>query len=380
MSSRASSPIVLWVVAFVLLLAPLGFTIGGAVMVWKQHSKLSSWPAVQASITAASIVDIKGSKGSRTYRPHITYFYTVGTSQYSSSNVTPITSAAASHAWAKSMLARFPVGTIQQAYYDPASPADAFLLHEYDFQPYLFLSIGAVIYPLALMAILSGLNSRTRPAEPDSRGGGSWLLPIADTPARRSRRGFWYAFSGIPMLLVPGHYFYVAQPPYETSAYITSGICVAFWLVLLLLWWRSLRVSGLIGDPKIQLSHTPVCIGDPLLITVDVPMFTQMLNGQARLRLLANEAKRTGSGKNIRTTNTQLFEATSPPVALDTAPGGLLTLVLDTELPVTAPATSSPTDNPTNSWVVVLEIQVQGRPKCKVETPLIVKPIGSVEV
>ena len=83
-----------------------------------------------------------------TYRPAITYEYTVEGETYRSSNVLPgpgLTSRS-DRGWAQGVVADHPEGATVTAYYDPENPSNAFLVkNQQRLFPLAFAGVGVVV-------------------------------------------------------------------------------------------------------------------------------------------------------------------------------------------------------------------------------------------
>jgi hypothetical protein len=156
------------------------------------------------------------SSTSTSYRPKVTFDYTVDGRAFTSSTVTPVETWGA-HDWAAAVAARFPAGSRATAYYDPASPARAFLLPEYQFSPYLL-----AIFPLAHLC--AGLAALVGPRLGMTRTLSLVLL-------------VWTAAGAACF----GHYFARVGAAATTPSRVALGIYAGLGSLALLLWIASLR-------------------------------------------------------------------------------------------------------------------------------------------
>lgn len=105
---------------------------------------------VDAKVTAKQ-VDVKHDSDGNTYTPKVTYEYVVDGKPYHGDKVLPI-DISSGGGWAKEIVDRFDVGGIATAYYDPADPTKAFLIHEVSFFPYVF-----ILFPMIFTCIGLGV-------------------------------------------------------------------------------------------------------------------------------------------------------------------------------------------------------------------------------
>ncbi len=89
--------------------------------------KTSGWATAHATIIESKIVEVDDSEGVQ-YKPHISYTYHVGTTEYTSSKINPSGSWSSSFpSIASKPVNRFPAGKTVQAYYNPSRPEESFL-------------------------------------------------------------------------------------------------------------------------------------------------------------------------------------------------------------------------------------------------------------
>jgi hypothetical protein len=92
-----------------------------------------------------------------TYRPAVTYEYTVDGETYRSSNVLPgpgLTSRS-DRGWARGIVADHPEGATVTAYYDSEGPSNAFLVRDdQQFLPLVFAGTGVVIVLFGVVTLI----------------------------------------------------------------------------------------------------------------------------------------------------------------------------------------------------------------------------------
>lgn len=119
----------------------------GAWMVWQQWDRLEHWQPVQATVTASTVQRHSGARNGPTYSPRVTYHYAVNGVAYTASSVTPLGESRGGR-WAWDVAARYTPGERTTAWYDPARPERAYLLHEWSALPWV-----VVVFPMALIAL-----------------------------------------------------------------------------------------------------------------------------------------------------------------------------------------------------------------------------------
>ena len=136
-----------------------GFLAIGARMLAKEQHRLSVFRPVQATVLSTRVDEHSDSDGS-TYEPVVVYRYRVGDRSYTASRVTPLEESR-SGSWASRVAGRYEVGSTYTAFYDPANPADAYLLRSRSVIPWAFVAFSVV--GLAFIAVaIRGTREMTR--------------------------------------------------------------------------------------------------------------------------------------------------------------------------------------------------------------------------
>jgi hypothetical protein len=130
--------------------------------------------------------------------------------------------------WAKATAALYVKGKPCQAYYDPANPSEAFLLHEYDFMPYMITMICATIFTAGLI-VLTRAYLQWRHGKPEH------------VPRRTALRAkAWSHFCALLLFggcaLALSHFFSVSEHPQSRSIKpLVFSIVVGFLFCIYLL-------------------------------------------------------------------------------------------------------------------------------------------------
>ena len=135
-----------------LLVVP-GFLVGVALLggggyLWHdQNQAVETAETTDATVRSSTVeVDRIGSDGP-TYRPNVTYEYTVDGETYRSSNVFPGPGHLwrSDRGWAVDIVADYPEGETVTAYHDPENPSNAFLIADRTpLIPLVMLGIGGL--------------------------------------------------------------------------------------------------------------------------------------------------------------------------------------------------------------------------------------------
>lgn len=112
------------------------------------RSATTRYLPVEARILSHELKEVVDHEGDPSWTPVISYEYAVGGQIYQSKNVTPLPLASFKD-WAESVLDRFPVGTVQTAYYDPVQPDQAYL-HRTKFSAVYYGALGFGVLLLVL--------------------------------------------------------------------------------------------------------------------------------------------------------------------------------------------------------------------------------------
>jgi hypothetical protein len=127
------------------------FLILGGKLAYDQHVRLTSWQPVVVRVLSTTIKNhhSRNGKGRDTWSPAVMYVYEVDGQPYSSSQVLPVNESR-SGSWAEHIADRYAPGRSYTAWYNPADPKQAYLLHEASWLPYIFLVVPLSIWSLML--------------------------------------------------------------------------------------------------------------------------------------------------------------------------------------------------------------------------------------
>ena len=124
---------------FLALSIPIGlaFVLFGLYETLRQHRLNATFQPVQATIKSSELL----SAGEDSFRPSVSFHYKVDGGSYTSTEVFP-SYVSGTRGWALNIVRRFNRDDQVTAWYDPGSPAEAYLIKHYDFMPYALI-LGA---------------------------------------------------------------------------------------------------------------------------------------------------------------------------------------------------------------------------------------------
>jgi hypothetical protein len=131
----------------------------GGWLEYVQYSRLATYRPVSAMVLTSTTTSHRGSKGSTTWSPAVSYRYTVNEHEFVGTQTTPINESRSGQ-WAFKIAARYQPGQTTTAWYDPDRPDQAFLLHEASWLPVMFIAIPLGI--LGVILIISRLRAAKR--------------------------------------------------------------------------------------------------------------------------------------------------------------------------------------------------------------------------
>jgi hypothetical protein len=363
------------------------FVIGGLIfvaigggMAWSQHRKITTYQSVTATVLGTRIerrVSHSKNGTSTTYKPIVTYRYAVRGTDYVSDEVLPL-SQSASHSWARSVTGRFKVNQVVEAYYDPSSPQESFLLREYTFTPYAFM-----LFPMLFVAMglgvgfaASGSGTRAPPApkqQPDGWFAVRPALRIADKRrAAWMMTALWFAVG----LLACGHYFLSAAPPWETAAWVGAGAygavgCVPMGLAL---YYFLLRRH--VFDATLLANAGRFEPGQQVAVMVEQPVLSNLLVTELSAALVCEETVKTKSGgKTSISTSTRHREQVSLLKDRQARPRDVLsaqhTLAIPADQPPSSPAGFK--GYPRFAWRFEVVTRIENGPDYRAKFPITVQ-------
>jgi hypothetical protein len=362
------------------LIPAIFLTVGGG-MALSQHRRIVAGLPVEATIDRSEVLARSGTGRNRraSYTPSIAYRYSVQGREYTSQTAMPLEFSSSNRSWAAAIVASYPAGAKATAYYNPTDPADAFLVREYSFFPYIFTVFPGLFLGLGVPMLASGLGllggpstsksdpvARPCPTEP----GWFELAPVKTLRATVLAR-FVGAASMLSGLVGPAHYFLVADRPYSTLAFAFAGVYAVVLLIPIAMGLHAWFVSRAVGDAVVLIDRPAAAPGAPLSIHAELPLLRARAEGELRASLICTRTLVTGSGKQRRTSTTEEFKAEGQAAPVDpAAPDAPLIAQLTVTLDPFAHTTSPASANPRYEWVVRVRGVFAGAPDYRADFPL----------
>lgn len=250
------------IVFLVLIVGPIIGIVGLTYAVWNQHRKIKTFQPTQATVVAKNIIKRRLGRDIR-YEPMVRYQFEVEGQSYVSDTIAT-DKLQGSLEWAKRFVDQFPVDETVEAYYNTNNPSQALLLKEYSFSYY-----GGILFATVFLSIGIGISIILKSRRPGD------LIPAMPglyeiKPQTTVKSNIWTSFAvslswyciGIAIV---GHYFMVADPPYQTEAKVLTSIYgflgvvpvgfMVYWLVVYWLSgaWRLGKTRVFVDQDKITL-------------------------------------------------------------------------------------------------------------------------------
>lgn len=273
----------------------MGVGLGG---VWNQHWKITHYLRVRATVTSAEVQShtSRSSNGgtSTSYSPEVKYTYEVSGRTYASRRVLPL-DISANRSWAEEIVGRYQPGKTAEAFFNPADPADSFLVKQYSFFPYFF-----VLFPLIFLAVAAGVGfgMRRRTILPPLAQSDGWfeVRPLSSVAARGQQ---WLIVATVWLgvcALVCGHYFVVATRPYEMFGIVASLVFGAIGCVPLGMAIYFIVLSRQVTDARVFVNTPRFVLGGDVAVLVRQPVLADLEVKEMTVSLVCRETYETRSG------------------------------------------------------------------------------------
>lgn len=146
MDSITDSKWFLYLICVVLLAFGTVCTYQGAQRILQHRASVTEFLPMGVRILSHDLDrDVEQLGYSSGYMPVISYEYEVDGQIYESDTVLTVPFHGEKE-WAEDILAQFPIGSVQQAYYNPASPEQTYLIESTSPDGYVFLILGLVLF------------------------------------------------------------------------------------------------------------------------------------------------------------------------------------------------------------------------------------------
>ena len=327
---------------FLALCIPMGLCLAGfgVTEIAAQHRKITRCQPVRATIVASDVEPFL----TKTYKPVIRYKYQVDDRDFSSGRVFP-TDPDGDASWAHRVAVQFEVGSEVDAWCNPDNPREAFLLRHYVFEPYGLVLIGLGFSFGALVgALYSHRESKGPPTPRELPDGWYQLDPPGTLPQAVRTVGIggaaWQLLGGAAW----GHFFWVADRPYDTEALWGTAVWIAIGLAALGIaahaWW----LNRWMDDACVLISQPKPETGQSLFVRVEQKIHKPALIRKLRVELTCSESKWVWAGASPVEAAKKVFTIERTALEGHAAQAGEV-LAADFELPIPAdsPATRAKT-------------------------------------
>jgi hypothetical protein len=296
----------------------------GAVLAYRQHQFIASSQAVPATITKSYVQTQdhrSGGKRRTRYVPVINYTYVVSGQRYNGDRIYPGDMSSTGSGDAHDVVSKFPVapeagiefgGTPNAtAYYDRDQPSRAFLVRQHGFGPYAFILFPMIHMSIGVLVAV-GLKNSKRP-DPVMKAPGRWELPSGMPIGQKLSKaaGMTALWMGVGAA-VAGHYFSVAEKPYETGALWMFGIYFAIGLIPLWVTVHYFRLKSRVGDATVTVDSWPIRRGQLTAVNVQIDLAGGGRVDSGTVKLICKETTRTTSGGKTQTNTRDCWSDEQP--------------------------------------------------------------------
>lgn len=360
------------VICFVLV--PSIFIGVGSYLAWNQAWKMKHFQPVDAVIVSTEIK--KHNSGKRTtYSPEITYSYEKDGKIFTASGVYPISESRSSYSWVRKTVSMFPQGQKTTAYIHPQNPGKGFLIRQWSFFPYFFITFPLIFIGLGLCALF--MSSSTKPRVPRSISGGQWFLLEPHTSVFRKTVGFLVAggLTGGIGCLACTHYFVSVGNAYETIAIVATAGVVLLASIFVGSGVYYLLLNRTVNEAQVFIAADKVKVGSSFKATIRQKIKSMVFLEEALVGLkCVKTAKEQDQGKTRYYTET-VFQELKPAVTnRQLRVGEKFEYTVDISVPANLPPSShaGSKDYPQYCWYVSLKNRIANSPDYSNDFHLIV--------
>jgi|GEM_PF-1814263 len=365
-----------------ILFASIFIGVGGT-MAWRQDYKIKHWKPVKAVIVSCHVErhESTDSKGHRSvnYSPEISFRYKAGTGSQDANGALPL-SQSSSSAWASGICNRFKAGQEVTAWVNPENPAEGFVVRQYSFLPYIFILFPMVFVAAGILVCAGSGASVTKPPTPVMRGEWFDLKPARSIAGKKA--GSWFAailWGGVGAVAC-GHYFAVANRPYETVAIVMSVIYLLLTTIPVGMAIYNTLLSKVVGEAHVFVNRGTLQTGTPVKVGVRQPVFTPVQVQEAAIGLKCEMTTRTRSGNKTHYSTNTCYEEMKPVLRNQMARAGSA-LEYSVELLVPPGGMPSTRANdgsyPKYRWQIALRTQLADSPDYRADFPVMVEGTGA---
>lgn len=296
----------------------------GAVLAYRQHQFIANSQPVPATITKSYVqtqdYTSKGKRKTR-YVPVVNYTYVVSGQRYNNDNIYPGDMSSTGSSDAQEVVSKFPAtpdagiefsGTPNAtAYYDRNNPSRAFLVRKHGLGPYAFILFPMIHMSIGVLVAV-GLKNSKRP-DPIMKTPGKWELPSGLPIGQKLRKaagmtGLWMGVGAV----VAGHYYSVAEKPYDNGANWMFAIYFAVGLIPLWITIHYFMLKSKVGDAIVTVDSWPIRRGQLTAVHVQIDLAGGGRIDSGTVKLICKETTRTTSGGKTQTNTRERWSEEQP--------------------------------------------------------------------
>lgn len=365
---------------FATIFCVVGFVpvvVGGWLAV-TQHYRLATYVPVPAHITQSQVTFQTDSKGRTSFKPNISYTYTVQNRSHQADRLYAMGNFSGGGDWAYKVCAQYPVGADATAWYSPQDPDSAFLMREPQSVPHLLALMGSVFLALGVLFAFESFQSRRLPKPPMPATSGWFALHETGTIRNRfwlytAVTVVWWAY----LAAVIGDC--VAVNGYHLNGFciVAGGIGIILGLIGALQSWRNWRLRHDFLDAEVCANCPRFGPGDSIQLRLRQGVQRPLEIKEIAFGAVCVRTDCVRSGNRVSYSSAMDEHSVWEKLQVDRAflAGAELSAVTKIVLPRNASPSSPPRSSayPLFAWSIVLRVVAQGQPELKVHFPIVVE-------
>ncbi|MBN8644008.1 MAG: DUF3592 domain-containing protein [Planctomycetes bacterium] len=163
MAQAPKNPLIKGLIGLLILIVGL---VGGSATGMKavQQMKSASWPTAEGTVIGGLVGESSGRRGRTNYTPEVSFRYSVGGVEYTSSRVAVVTDSHSSREAANRVVSKYAPGSNVTVKYDPANPGFGVLETAAGFDTFAQPGMMAMLVIIGLVMFVSALKAMKAPA------------------------------------------------------------------------------------------------------------------------------------------------------------------------------------------------------------------------
>jgi hypothetical protein len=362
---------------FALLFAPIPFFLyfHPLLEAQRQHRVNQTYLPVDARIVSSTVATHRGSKGSVYYVPEITYAYVVDDTNYQSSRLRAIY-VSGDDQWANDIVSAYRPEKTYKAYYNPARPDEAVLIHTYSFAPYFAMLTATFCISGIVWVWLALWSYRQREPVPTDNGMFK-LFPQFSVEQHLTIAqvctAIWYGLGG----LAAAHYLYCAPTPHASQSLQKLILFAVVGLIPVGVTLGYYRVTRNLGAPLLLLNRPAAAVAQEFKFTISQQARRPIILTSVNVWLHCMSVKSKGRNHSERS---QLYK--EHPIALRNHPlraGEALELSGALTIPQDSATTGRDESRAWIRWDITLQCKIKGGAVYETKFPLTVNSTPAEE-